>query len=71
MFKNSDQDSYIYVLVTGRERFKYQEMHEPQPYALCITFTHDSEKRIRLYDLIRNQVRLKAREKIRERVFVK
>lgn len=31
-------DTYIYILVSGKERFKYAQQEQPQPYALCVTF---------------------------------
>lgn len=46
----NEDDPYIYVLVTGKERFKYAEQEQPQPYALVITFSYDGDQDIQLYN---------------------
>ncbi len=63
-----DEDPYIYILVTGKGLFKYDEQSLPQKYALVATFSYDSTDDIGLYNLIKNKVRVKEREVVRERV---
>ena len=38
-----ENEPYIYILVTGKERFKYAEQEAPQDYALAITFHMEVE----------------------------
>ena len=45
-----NDESYIYILVSGKERFKYAQQEQPQPYALCVTFAYESEENIDLYN---------------------
>ena len=63
-----ENEPYIYILVTGKERFKYAEQEIPQEYALAITFSYESEEDIKLYTKLKNQVRVKIRQRERERV---
>lgn len=63
-----EDEPYIYVLVTGKEKFKYAEQEIPQDYALAITFSYESEEDIQLYTKLKNQVRVKTRQTERERV---
>ncbi len=63
-----ENEPYIYVLVTGKEKFKYAEQEIPQDYALAITFSYESEEDIQLYTKLKNQVRVKTRQRERERV---
>lgn len=63
-----ENEPYIYVLVTGKERFKYVEQEIPQDYALAITFSYEGEEDIKLYTKLKNQVRVKIRQRERERV---
>ena len=67
-----DNDPYIYVLITGKERFTHAEKEIPQPYALAITFSYDAEKDIQLHqELIENvSVRNRVEERIRIRTRV-
>lgn len=62
----NENDPYIYVLVTGKERFKHAEQEQPQPYALVITYAYEGEQDIQLYNKIHQKVRIKERQ--RERV---
>lgn len=59
---------YIYVLVTGKELFKFSEQDTPQSYALVTTFSYQSEENIELYTTIKAQIRIKERQEVRERV---
>lgn len=59
---------YIYVIVTGKELFKFSEQEIPQKYALVITFSYQSTDNIGLYNSIKNQIKIKERETARERV---
>ena len=61
---------YIYILVSGKERFKYAQQEQPQPYALCVTFAYESEENIDLYNQLRNNVKLKVTERVQTRVRV-
>lgn len=61
---------YIYILVSGKERFKYAQQELPQSYALCVTFAYESEENIDLYNQLRNNVRVKEPQRIQPRVRV-
>jgi len=63
-----NDEPYIYILISGKERFKYAQQEQPQPYALCVTFSYDSEENIDLYNQLRNNVRLKEIERVRTRI---
>ena len=65
-----NDEPYIYILISGKERFKYAQQEQPQPYALCVTFSYESEENIDLYNQLRNNVRLKETEQIQTRVRV-
>jgi len=62
---------YIYVLVTGKERFKYAEQEQPQPYALVITFTYEGDQDIQLYNKLQQRVRIRERQKARARTQIR
>ena len=62
-----EDEPYIYVLVTGKERFKYAEQDLPQDYALAITFSFAGQDDIKLYANLRDRVRRRERSKQRER----
>jgi hypothetical protein len=62
----NENDPYIYILVTGKERFKYAEQEQPQSYALVITYSFEGEQDIQLYNEVQQKVRIKERQ--RERV---
>lgn len=64
-------DPYIMVLVTGKELFKHAEQERAQPYSLVITFSYSGEEDIRLYENLRNNVRLRERHAERIRVPVR
>lgn len=66
-----DNEPYIYVLVTGKERFKYAEQEQPQPYALAITFSYDGDQDIQLYNKIQQKVRIKERQRERARAQIR
>jgi hypothetical protein len=61
---------HIYVLISGKERFKYETQEIPQPYALCITFSYDSEENIDLYNQVKARVKQKVIERVQERIRV-
>ena len=65
-----NDEPYIYILVSGKERFKYAQQEQPQPYALCVTFAYESEENIDLYNQLRNNVKLKVTERVLTRVRV-
>lgn len=65
---SGNDDPYIYILVSGKERFKYAQQEQPQPYALCVTFAFDSEENIDLYNQLRNNVKLKVTERVQTKV---
>ena len=65
-----NDEPYIYILISGKERFKYAQQEQPQPYALCITFSYESEENIDLYNQLRNNVKLKVAERVQTRVRV-
>lgn len=62
-----DNEAYIYILVTGKEKFKYAEQEIPQNYALAITFDYESEEDIQLYIKLKNNVKIRTRHIERER----
>lgn len=62
-----DNDPYIHVLVTGKERFKFAEQELPQAYALVITFSYSGQEDINLYANLRNNVRIRDRQRERAR----
>lgn len=62
-----EKEPYIYVLVTGKERFKYAEQELPQDYALAITFSFNGQDDIKLYTNLRDRVRRRERDVQRER----
>lgn len=66
-----ENEPYIYILVTGKERFKYAEQEVPQDYALAITFSYDSRDDIELYNKLKQNVRVKDRNRVRTRTQVK
>ena len=63
-----ENEPYIYVLVTGKENFKYAEQEIPQDYALAITFSYQGKEDIQLYTKLKNQVRVRTRQREREHV---
>lgn len=65
-----NDEPYIYILVSGKERFKYAQQEQPQSYALCVTFAYESEENIDLYNQLRNNVKVKVSERIQTRVRV-
>lgn len=64
-------EPYIYVLVTGKERFKYAEQEVPQDYALAITFSFSGKDDIKLYTKLYERARRRERTKQRERTRAK
>lgn len=60
-------EPYIYILVTGKERFKYAEKEVPQDYALAITFSFNGQEDIQLYTKLKDRVKAKVRQKSKER----
>lgn len=62
-----ESEPYIYVLVTGKEKFKYAEQEIPQNYALVITFSYDCQEDIQLYTKLKNNVKARTRQEERER----
>lgn len=63
----NENEPYIYILVTGKERFKYPEQERPQDYALAITFSFEGKDDIKLYNNLRDKVRKRERSRQRER----
>lgn len=66
-----DNEPYIYIMVTGKERFKYEEQELPQLYALVITFSYAGQEDIELYDKLKNNVRFKDRQRERVRAQIR
>lgn len=68
----NDNDPYIYILITGKERFTHAEKETPQPYALAINFSYDAKEDIKLHQKLIENVsirnRVEERIRIRERV---
>jgi len=65
-----DNEPFIFVLVTGKARFKHPDEQVAQPYAMAITFSYESEADIQLRQKLSEQVRIKQREQIRTRAQV-
>lgn len=65
-----NDEPYIYILISGKERFKYAQQEQPQPYALCVTFSYESEENIDLYNRLYNKVKLKETTRVHTRVRV-
>lgn len=63
-----NDEPYIYILISGKERFKYAQQEQPQPYALCVTFSYQSNENIDLYNQLRNNVKLKETARIQTKV---
>lgn len=63
-----NEKPYIYILVSGKERFRCAQ--QEQDYALCVTFTYESEEKIDLYNQLRDNVKLKETVKVQARVRV-
>lgn len=66
-----DNDPYIYVLVTGKAKFKHPYESEAQPYALAITFSYDNKEDIQLRQKLSEKVKIRQREQIRTRTQIK
>ena len=60
-------EPYIYVLITGKEKFKHPDIEVPQKYALAITFSYDADTDIELHQKLQAGAKVKVRERIRER----
>lgn len=67
----NENDPYIYVLVTGKERFKYAEQELPQSYALVATFSYSAQEDIKLYEKLKNNVRTRDRQRERARAQIR
>jgi hypothetical protein len=65
-----DNDPHIYVLVTGKAKFKHPAEMEAQPYALAITFSYDGKADIQLRQKLSEKVTVKQREQFRTRTKV-
>ena len=67
-----ENEPYIYILITGKERFTHAEKEIPQSYALAVTFSYDAEEDILLHQKIAENVsirnRVEERTRIRERI---
>ncbi|WP_435307446.1 S8 family peptidase [Sebaldella termitidis] len=57
-----ENEPFIFILVTGKEKFKYTEQEIPQDYALVVTFLHSGEEKIDLYNTLKNKVRIREQE---------
>ncbi|MDY4060492.1 MAG: S8 family peptidase [Anaerovoracaceae bacterium] len=62
-----DNDPFIYVLVTGKEKFKYANQEIPQDYALAITFSYECQDDIQLYTKLKATAKIRPRQAERER----
>lgn len=62
-----ENDPYIYILITGKAKFKHPAEQEAQPYALAITFSYQGEADIQLRQKLSEQVKIKQREQVRTR----
>ncbi len=71
LWDESLEEPYIYLMVTGKERFKYAEQNEEQDYAVCVTFKYASKEKIDLYNRIRNNVKIKAVNRVQPRIKIK
>lgn len=60
---DDNEQPFIYILVTGKERFKFPEQELPKDYSLVITFRYDGEEDINLYSTLRNSVKIRNRQK--------
>jgi len=62
-----DNDPFVYVMITGKAKFKHPYEAVAQPYALAITYSYESEADIQLRQKLSEQARVKQREQVRER----
>ena len=62
-----NNDPYIYVLITGKSKFKHPYEMEPQPYALAVTFSYDNAEDIQLRQKISERANIRLREQVRTR----
>ena len=62
-----NNDPYIYVLITGKSKFKHPYEMEPQPYALAVTFSYDNAEDIQLRQKISERANIRLREQARTR----
>ena len=62
-----NNEPYIYVLVTGKAKFKHPYEQIPQAYAVAITFSFDTEEDIQLRQKLYSKVKLKQRVQVRTR----
>lgn len=67
----NENNPSIYILVTGKERFKYAEQELPQPYALVITFSYSGQEDIKLYEKLQSNVRIRDRQRERARAQIR
>jgi hypothetical protein len=65
-----NNELYIHVLITGKAKFSHPDEVKPQPYALAVTFSYESEEDIQLRQKLIEQVKIKQREQIRIRTQV-
>lgn len=63
----NENEPYIYILVTGKEKFRYAEQEIPQDYALVITFSYEGKEDIELYTKLKDNVRIRTRQTERGR----
>lgn len=67
----NEEEPYIFVMVTGKERYRYAEQAQPQDYSLVITFSYQGEQDIQLYNKLQSKVRIKQRQRARVRTQLK
>jgi len=60
-------EPYIYILITGKGKFKHPDIEVPQKYALAITFSYDADVNIELHQKLQAKANVKIPEQIRER----
>lgn len=68
---DGQENPYFYILITGKENFKYSGIEEPQPYAVVVTFSYNGEEDIHLYNTIHQNVRLRSRAEVRTRAQIR
>ncbi|GHU53806.1 serine protease [Clostridia bacterium] len=67
----NEQNPYLYVLVTGKEKFAHPDEKSPQPYAIAITYSYDGDTDILLRQKLLEQANVKIKDRIKTPIQLK